>query len=186
MKRTRIVAVVLAAVVAAALAYKVFAPGAPVTAGRGPLRNVNALNVTHVMVAPATLDYDGKQVLAGAGFAYVILDCKILAPASQVRFDDFQLVRDRAAKLGDEQNVGDNGDRDYFYWSFLDESGQPALQAPTQTGPFTARLAFKVPAAARTGYLFYWGLYWGPFDLTKPDAHARRSDPRVLRGLPTT
>jgi len=28
-------------------------------------------------------------------------------------------------------------------------------------------LSFKVPSEAPTGYLFYWGLYWGPFDLAK-------------------
>jgi hypothetical protein len=92
-----------------------------------------------------------------------VVDCRIAAPVDSVDFDDFQLVRDRA-QLGHETNVGDHGDNDYFYWSYLDSSGRPATQPPTAAGPFLARLAFKVPAGATRGYLFYWGLYWGPFD----------------------
>ena len=82
----------------------------------------------------------------------------------KVDFDDFQLVKERSARLGDEQNVGDNGDRDYFYWTLLDASGTPVDQLPRSSNPFNARMAFKVPRDATTGYLFYWGLYWGPLE----------------------
>jgi hypothetical protein len=126
--------------------------------------DTHRISVTRVAVASATVDYDGHEVQAGPNHQYVLLDCRIAAPVDSVHFDDFQLVRDRAVTLGAETNVGDNGDRDSFYWTFLDASGRPRIQAPDAPGPFTARLAFKVPADARRGYLFYWGLYWGPFD----------------------
>ncbi len=114
-------------------------------------------------VAAATVNYSGKDVPAGAGHRYVLVDCRIEAPVDSVDFEDFQLVRDRAV-LGYETNVGDHEDDDYFYWSYLDGSGRPTSTVPIGTGPVAARLAFKVPVDAARGYLFYWGLYWGPFD----------------------
>ena len=169
MKRLLAVAGVLLVVVAAAVAlsYRTIASRAFVTAGRGAVDDASAITVTvtHVAVAPATIDYDGKVVQAGRGHEYVLLDCRIAAPANKVNFDDFQLVRDRAARLGEETNVGDTDDSDSFYWTYLDAAGRPVMEAPGVTGPFMARLAFKVPADARRGYLFYWGLYWGPFEL---------------------
>ena len=164
MKKLRGVAILLVAVVGALILYRRFAPQAVVTIGRGPVNDPQAISVTRVAVASATANYDGHEVAAGPDHKYVVLDCRIAAPADSVDFDDFQLVRDRAAQLGHETNVGDHGDSDYFYWSYLDASGRPVVQPLSSTGPVTARLAFKVPADARQGYLFYWGLYWGPFD----------------------
>lgn len=163
MTASRVLAAVLLVVaVAAVVVRRTRAPRAFVTAGRGSVSDPRTISVTRVAVAPATLDYDGHEIQAGPDHAYVLLDCLITPPVDQVHFDDFQLVRDRAATLGAETNIGDNGDRDYFYWAFLDASGRPVSQPPAASGPFAARLAFKVPADAREGYLFYWGLYWGP------------------------
>jgi len=61
-------------------------------------------------------------------------------------------------------NVGDNGDTAYFYWSYLDPAGR-AVSTPPATSPFLARLWFKVPSGVPRAFLFYWGLYWGPFEL---------------------
>jgi hypothetical protein len=158
--------VVLVLVVAALAPYRSLAPRAFVAAGRGPVDDERTISVAHVAVAAATVYCDGKEVPAGPGFQYVRLDCRIAAPVNSVQFDDFQLVRDRAAKVGDETNLGDNGDRHYFYWAFLDPAGRPVTQLSGPAGPFTARLAFKVPADSRRGYLFYWGLYWGPFGVS--------------------
>jgi hypothetical protein len=52
----------------------------------------------------------------------------------------------------------------YFGKSFIDASGNPLAEVPGSQNPVTGRIAFKVPRSARTGYLFYWGLYWGPLE----------------------
>ena len=148
--------VLLVAVVAAVVLHRTRAPRAFVAAGRGSLIEAIAVSVTHVAVAPATVNSDGKEVPAGPGHQYVLLDCRITAPASGVQFDDFQLVRDSAAETGHKKNI--------FSWTFLDDTGSPLMQASEEPGPFMARLAFKVPTEAHRGYLFYWGFYWGPFD----------------------
>jgi hypothetical protein len=156
--------VLLVVAIAAIVLHRTRAPRAFVTAGRSPLIDTHTVSVTRVAVAPATVNYDGKEVQAGPGHKYVLLDCRIAAAATSVQFDDFQLVRDSVAEIGHETNVGDHGERDSFYWTFLDETGGPLMQAPDEAGPFMARLAFKVPTDAHRGYLFTWGLYWGPLD----------------------
>src|SRR6266853_1500173 len=67
-----------------------------------------------------------------------------------------------AVTTGQELNVGDNQSDDYYYWTYLDNSGRPVADLPGSVRPFTARLSFKVPGDAQIGYLFYSGLYWGP------------------------
>ena len=133
-----------------------------VARGRGALSRVEALSIIAVTTAPETMNYDGKRVAAGPGYQYVLLDCRFTVSPNEVNFDDFQLVRDSAATIGQERNVGDNQDDDYFSWTYLDNSGRPGANVPGSVSPFTARLSFKVPRAAEGGYLFYWGLYWGP------------------------
>jgi hypothetical protein len=108
---------------------------------------VEALSVVAVTTAPETMNYDGRRVAVSP---------------NEVSFDDFQLVRDSVATIGQERNVGDNQDDDYFYWTYLNDSGQPVAAVPGSVRSFTARLSFKVPSDAQSGYLSYWGLYWGP------------------------
>jgi len=157
-------------IVAALIAYRIFAPQPIVkhpfvTLGRGAISDTTVVTVTGVAVGSETVDYNGKPVQAGPGHRYVLVDCRFAVPVDQVSFDDFQLVRERAASLGQEVNLGDHGDKDYFYWTYLDAAGRPTALPPTAPGPFAARLAFKVPEEAPGGFLFYWGLYWGPFAL---------------------
>jgi hypothetical protein len=130
--------------------------------GRGAISNTQAMTVIAVATASEAMDYDGKNVQAGPDHNYVVLHCRFAVAPNQVYFDDFQLVRDRVAKVGQEANLGDNRDGDYFYWTFLDTSGRPTAELPASTSPFEARLAFKVPSGEQGGYLSYWGLYWGP------------------------
>jgi hypothetical protein len=160
----------LALVVGALITYRLFAPQPLarhpfVTLGRGVITDTSMVTVTGVALSSETLDYNGRKVAAGPGSRYVLLDCRFVASPDKVSFDDFQLVRNRAATLGQEENVGDHGDKDYFYWTYLEGSGKPTTAVPPSTNPFMARLAFKVPADAAQGFLFYWGLYWGPFVL---------------------
>lgn len=139
-----------------------------VTAGRGGVADTSAVQVTAIATAAEAGDYDGNPVAAGTGSQYVLLDCRITAPPNQVDVSDFQLARDRVPELGTEANLGNHDDKDYFYWTYLDAAGRRLATPPASTGPITVRLAFKVPVGIRTGYLFYWGLYWGP--LTFPAA----------------
>lgn len=148
--------------VAGYLAYRFLLPRAFVAAGRGVVNDPQVVSVNHVITAATTPDFDGVPVSAGPGYKYVVIDCTINAPGGQIDFDDFQLVKSRAATLGSEENVGDNADRHYFYWSFLDDSGERLSEVPSTQSPVRARIAFKVPTEATTGFLFYWGFYWGP------------------------
>lgn len=81
--------VLLIAVIAAVVLHRTRAPRAFVAAGRGSLMDAHTASVTRVAVAPATINYDGKEVQAGTGNKYVLLDCRIAAPASGVQFHDF-------------------------------------------------------------------------------------------------
>ena len=137
-------------------------PRAFVERGRGGVRDTSAVRVTAVAVAAEADNYDGNPVPAGTGSKYVLLDCRITASPNQVDLSDFQLVRERVPRIGTEVNLGNSDDKDYFFWTYLDEAGQRLATPPGSTGPIAVRLAFKVPADIRTGYLFYWGLYWGP------------------------
>lgn len=147
------------------LAYRLLMPRAFVAAGHGSVQDAGAVSVSRVTIGDEAVNFDAKTVRAGAGHRFVLIDCRIAAPANAIDFDDFQLVGARAAKPGGEVNVGDNGDSDHFYWIFLDASGAPAPEVRGSTNPVHARLAFKVPADAKEGYLFYRGLYWGPWPL---------------------
>jgi len=150
--------------IAGYLAYRFLLPRAFVAAGRGVVNDSQVVTVDRVTTAETTADFSGVPVPAGPGYKYVLIDCTINAPAGQVDFDDFQLVKSKAATLGAEENVGDNADRNYFYWSFLDGSGQRLAEVANTQSPVHARIAFKVPSEATTGYLFYWGHYWGPLE----------------------
>ena len=138
--------------------------------GRGAISNTEALNVISVATASEAMNYAGKKVRAGPDHKYVLLDCHFTVSPNQVDFDDFQLVREGVTKVGQEVNLGDNRDGDYFYWTFLDTSGQPVAEPPVSTGPFAARLAFKVPSDEQGGYLSYWGHYWGPLQFAGSSA----------------
>lgn len=162
------IAVLVALVLAAFVAYRVLLPRAFVAMGRGALTETGALQVIRLTTSGTALNFDGKPVDAGAGNKYALIDCRFTVPAGEVDFDDFQLVRGRSAKLGDEENVGNHADRGYFFWTFLDSAGTSISEVSGSQNPFNARLAFKVPEDATTGYLFYWGLYWGPLELARP------------------
>ncbi len=155
----------LLVVVAAVVVYRAGQPATFVIRGRGVIGDTSAVSVTTVAVASEATDYQGNPVQAGPGHKFVLLDCRFSAPSNQVEFEDFQLVKERPAKVGEEVNLGDTEDSDSFYWGYLDASGHSVTQPPDSTGPFRARLVFKVPTEARQGYLSYWGLYWGPFKL---------------------
>jgi hypothetical protein len=148
--------------VAAWVGYKVVLPRAFVAVGRGAIDSEESVEVLRVRTGPSTLDFNGKPVEAGPHHKYVMVDLRINAPAGKSKLDDFQLVREKVSDLGGGENIGDNMDRDYFYWAYLDASGDPITEVPATQAPFDTRIAFKVPTSVTSGYLFYWGYYWGP------------------------
>jgi hypothetical protein len=168
MRLLTVSAVVLVALVALAwVGYRLLLPHAFVSAGRGALGDARLVQLGGTRSARSAQDWNGAPVEAGPGHKFVLIDVRVDAPADNVDFADFQLVQEKAARLGEERNVGDNADDDHFYWSYLDDAGNQVADAP-EARPFPARLTFKVPKDARAGYLFYWGLYWGPIDLGTP------------------
>ena len=113
-------------------------------------------------VAAATVNYSGKDVAAGAGHRYVLVDCRIEAPstawisktssscATALSWDTrptWATTRTTTISIGP---------------TWMGRVVPPA--GSHRHRPVAARLAFKVPVDAARGYLFYWGLYWGPFD----------------------
>jgi len=94
--------------------YRALRPRAFVAVGRGTLNDVRLIQVTTTRSAPSTMDFNGKAVDAGPEHKYVLIDVRINAPAGKVDFDDFQLVKEKAPKLGEEQNMGDHADLGYF------------------------------------------------------------------------
>ncbi len=165
MKTLALIGAVLAvSAVAAWVGYRVLLSRALVATGRGAIEDERLVQVVRVQTAKAAVGYDGKPVDAGSESNYVLIDLRVDAPPDRMDFDDFQLVRGKARRVGEEENVGDNTDRQYFYWCYLDALGKTALEMPTLQQPFMARVAFKVPSSARSGYLSYWGLYWGPLE----------------------
>ena len=168
MKLLTVSAVVLVALVALAwVGYRLLLPRAFVSAGRGVLGDARLVQLAGTRSVRSAQDFNGAAVQAGPEHKFVLIDLRIDAPADRVDFDDFQLVKEKAARLGEERNVGNNADDDHFYWAFLDDAGNQVAEAPGAR-PFPARLTFKVPKDARAAYLFYWGLYWGPLDLGTP------------------
>ena len=168
MKLLTVSVIVLVALVALAwVGYRLLLPRAFVSAGRGALGDARLVQLAATRSAESARDFNGAAVEAGPEHKFVLIDVRIDAPADKVDFDDFQLVREKAARLGEERNVGNNDDRDQFYWAYLDEAGNQVAEVPAAR-PFPARLTFKVPKDARSGFLFYWGLYWGPLDLGTP------------------
>ncbi len=168
MRLVTVSAVVVVALVALAwVGYHLVLPRAFVSAGRGALSDTRLVQLAGTRSARSAQDWNGAAVEAGPEHKFVLIDVRIDAPAEKVDFPDFQLVQEKAARLGEERNVGNNADDGYFYWSYLDDAGNQVADPP-EAPPFPARLTFKVPKDARSGYLFYWGLYWGPLDLGRP------------------
>jgi hypothetical protein len=137
---------------------------AVIAAGRGGLRDTSSVQITRIATATEAMDYDGHPVAAGAGSVYVLLDCRITVPSNQVDISDFQLVQSPVTEIGTETNLGNHEDEHYFYWTYLDDAARPLATAVDPTGPLAVRLAFKIPVGTRGGYLYYWGLFWGPLN----------------------
>ena len=133
-----VVGVVLALAGVAWVGYKVMLPRAFVAVGRGAIDSEKSVEVLRVRTGPNTLDFSGKPVEAGAQHKYVMLDLRINAPAGKSKLDDFQLVREKVSDPSGGGNIGDNTDRDYFYWAYIDANGSPITEVPATQAPFRA------------------------------------------------
>jgi hypothetical protein len=159
----KIVAGLVAVIVGLFLAWRFVVPALFVALGRGPV-DTQTLSVVRVSVSSQVTDSERGVLTSGTGYKFVNVDCRISASPTAVDIYDFQLVKDGASSLGSEQNVGDNLDPDYFFWSFLDSSGAVVNEIGHDVTDFAVRLTFKVPSEASRGYLFYWGEYFGPIE----------------------
>jgi len=157
-KSLLIVVVVIAALF---LAYRFLLPSAFVSFGRGPI-NEDSLQILDVRSDATSIDENGQEVRALDEMKFVVIDTSIDAPFLDFDVYDFQLVKGRSEKLGEEENVGDNWAENSFLFVLLDSSGTPTSDFESPTSPLPLRLSFQVPLEATTGYLFYWGVYFGP------------------------
>jgi hypothetical protein len=156
--------VVLAVLAVVALTlYRKSAARVFVSAGKGSFP-AGSVIVDRIAVTSSVAGYSNEEVKAGAGKKFVSFDLHIKAPASSVDPDDFHLVKRKADKLGSEENVGNNAEDNYFFWTPVDASGKPAEALDPSAAEVRVRLSFQVPAEARNGYLFYWGEYVGPLE----------------------
>ena len=158
MKSLAIIVVVIAAVF---LAYRFLLPSAFVSFGRGPI-NEESLQILDVRSAAESIDENGQTIQALDEMKFVVIDTTIDAPFLDFDVYDFQLVKRRSEKLGEEENVGDNWAENSFLYVLLDASGRPSSDFESPASPVKLRLSFQVPVEATTGYLFYWGVYFGP------------------------
>ncbi|HLA82800.1 MAG TPA: hypothetical protein VJP78_14490 [Thermoleophilia bacterium] len=158
---------VVAALVGIALGvfvlWRFVLPALFVSLARGPI-NTDTVVVKRVSVSDQITDSERGHVSAGTGHKFLSLDCSISVSPTEVDIHDFQFVKDRASSLGTEENVGNNMDLDYFFWTFLDSNGTPIDDIGNDATEFGLRLIFKVPVEASRGYLFYWGEYFGPVE----------------------
>lgn len=138
------------------LIYFFVMPRVFVSMGRGPV-GPDSVKIQAVTVGPSATGDLGKEVLASEGNKFVHLDLVIKAAFKDIDVYDFQLVKGKASKIGEEQNVGDNMADNAFFWSSPDTEETSAKE-------IRVRLSFQVPKQARQGYLFYWGEYFGPVE----------------------
>ncbi len=99
---------------------------------------------------------------ADVGKKFVSVDIRIAASPTEFDVDDFQLVKAKSAQPGSEENLGDNSQDNYFFWTPLDTSGNPTAALDPKSKESRVHLSFQVPKEATVGYLFYWGVYVGP------------------------
>jgi hypothetical protein len=160
----KILAIIAVVLVLLYVGYRFLLPAAFVAVGRGAVSE-ETVSVASVSLDDFAVDESGERVDADPGMKFVNLDLDVDGTYSDVDVYDFQLVKEKAPRLGSEENIGDNFADKYFYWTALDEQGQPVELTDYEAKPIRLRLAFHVPQAAENGYLFYWGEYFGPFDL---------------------
>ena len=156
MKLLTVSAVVLIALVALAwVGYRLLLPRAFVAAGRGALGDARLVQLAGSRSARSAQDFNGAAVEAGPEHKFVLIDVRVDAPADKVDFDDFQLVREKAARLGEERNVGNNDERDHFYWSYLDDAAtrSPRRRArdPSRRVSRSRSRRTRAPATSSTG-----------------------------------
>ena len=153
--------IIVAIIAGLLLAYRFLLPTAFVSIGRGPISE-DSLHIVDVHSDQMSIDEAGQTVQALDGMKFVVIDTTV--DASFLDFDvyDFQLVKARSEKLGEEENVGDNWADNSFLFVLFDDLGNPTSNYEKTEPPIRLRFSFQVPTDATTGFLFYWGVYFGP------------------------
>ncbi len=164
MKNIFLIGVILLAV--GFIAYRIFLPKAFVEVGKKGMA-ADKLKITRISRATTVNDYDDKPVTASPGHTFVQLDCQVTIPFDQLDIYDFQLVKAKTAKLGTEENVGDNTKDNYFFGIPITKDGIELKDLDLKSTDCHIRLIYQIPETETKGYLSYWGEYWGPLELGK-------------------
>lgn len=146
--------------------YRIMASKAFITEGKNNMsaEKVNVVRISRVMTVKNNND---QPVTAFPGHIFMQLDCAISQlPFEQLDIYDFQLVKDKAAIIGTEENIGDNTKANYFFSIPITGDGTELKELNDKATDYYIRLVFQIPDSATKGYLFYWGAYWGPLDLS--------------------
>jgi len=159
----KVIQVIVVIVVGLFLAYKFLLPAAFVSYGRGPISE-ESLQILDVRSEAMSIDEFGQAVQALDGMKFVVVDTTIDASFHDFDVYDFQLVKALSENLGEEENVGDNWADNSFLFVLLDGSGNSITNYESTGSPIRLRLSFQVPTDATTGFLFYWGVYFGPIN----------------------
>lgn len=162
MNKILLIVVILLAV--GFLSYLILIPKAFVAVGKKGM-TADKLKITKISRTTTVNDDDAKPVTAAPGNRFVQLDCHVTIPFDQMDIYDFQLVRAKSSELGKEENVGDNSKDNHFFGIPITKDGIELKDFDLKSTDYYIRLVFQIPESANTGYLFYWGEYWGPLNL---------------------
>ncbi|MEO1543505.1 MAG: hypothetical protein AAFR75_05730 [Pseudomonadota bacterium] len=144
------------------LGYRYLVPKAFVSIGKGSVSEKTLL-VQSLGSDSIAFSDTGESVEADEGSKFVRFSLDFAGPPSELDVWDFQLVRSRSEKLGEEQNIGDNFSAKYYFWTYLNALGVP-IEEPDETQDRTRlQVAFHIDEAEFEGFLFYWGEYFGPY-----------------------
>jgi len=150
MKTTTIVAAII---VALYLAYRFLLPYAFISMGRGSI-NADAVSVEKIVIEKTVKDDNGKPITADTDNVFATFYINATVPANKFDITEFQIVREKAEKIGTEKNIGDPVNHNYYFWTMLDETDKSSRFS----------ISFQIPKGEKRGFLFFWGIYWGPYE----------------------
>ena len=157
-----VIAIVVIAL-AALVGYWILLPKTFVTVGRRAV-TAQRISIERVTVERSVTSYNNERVDADPGKKFVTFDLRLAIRGTEFDVYDIQLVKEKKDRVGTEENVGDSSEDNYFFWTPLDSSGQPAAALDLESPDTRVRVSFQVPNAATAGFLLYWGVYLGPFE----------------------
>lgn len=158
----RVATILIALIAVAFILYRFVMPLLFVWYGRGPI-SAETVQIEKIVTATSAFNDRHQVVSSSKSSQFVVIDILVKARFTDFDIYDFQLVKNNTAKLGYEENIGDNSTDNYFYWSILDANGKETTSI-SDGAETKIRLYFEIPNETESGYLFYWGEYFGPLN----------------------